>query len=386
MDYSRISVVMDLNADQEELQSTVRLNQPWPRSFNMCHKPAVALAFLMLMISTLHAQTVAPDSQSSQSATPAKLPVSDKPAESSPTAPFKEDWTTISLAKSGLPSQAPAGIPVTKGELPGGCTRELLRMQWRPSDPIDLYVIRPVGVEMPPVGLFLLNYTFDTSIFRNDYWCNQAKQNGLAIVGFGSALSWQRFHSPRPMKEWFVSELQEALSTSTHDAQMVLNYLDTRKDLDMKHVGMYGQGSGGAIAILAAAADLRITALDVTDPWGDWPDWLKGSKQVPEEERATYLNPEFLQRVSNLDPVSYLPELKVKSLRIQQVMDDPVTPPAAKDKIASAALKPDEVVQYPDKTAQHKAVFLGGVTEWLAKQLRPETTMASKVHIREDTH
>ena len=87
-----------------------------------------------------------------------------------------------------------------------------------------------------------------------------------------------------------MSELQEALSTSTHDVQMVLNYLEARKDLDMNHVGMYGQGSGGAIAILAAATDPRITALNVTDPWGDWPDWLKGSKQIPEEERATYLS------------------------------------------------------------------------------------------------
>lgn len=96
------------------------------------------------------------------------------------------------------------------------------------------------------------------------------------------------------MSKWFVSELQEALSTSTHDVQMVLNYPETREDLDMKHVGMYGQGSGGAIAILSAAADPRIIALDLTDPWGNWPDWLKGSKQIPDEERAMYLKPEFL--------------------------------------------------------------------------------------------
>ena len=247
----------------------------------------------------------------------------------------------------------------------------------RPGDPIDLYVIRPLGVEKPPVGVFLLNYNFDSKIFEADYWCSQAKQNGLAIVGFGSALSWQRFHAPRPMKEWFVSELQEALSTSTHDVQLVLTYLDNRKDLDMAHVGMYGQGSGGAIAILAAATDPRITALDLTDPWGDWPDWLKGSGQIPEEERPTYLKPEFLEKVANLDPVSYLPRLTMKSLRIQQVADDPVTPPAAKAKIASAAPKTDVVVHYADRAAQHKAVFLGGATEWLALHLKPEANIAN---------
>jgi hypothetical protein len=342
----------------------------------MRFKFIVAFTFMMLTIATALAQIQVSDPQSSQSK---EEPIAPMPFvnDESATATFKEDWTTIALAKSGLQPGEIAGVLITKGELPGGCTRELLRLQWRPGDPIDLYVIRPLGVEKPPVGVFLLNYNFDSKIFEADYWCSQAKQNGLAIVGFGSALSWQRFHAPRPMKQWFVSELQEALSTSTHDVQMVLNYLEARKDLDMNHVGMYGQGSGGAIAILAAATDPRITALDVTDPWGDWPDWLKGSKQIPEEERATYLKSEFQQKVTNLDPVNYLPSLKVKSLRIQQVTDDPVTPPTAKENIASAAPKTDEVVHYPNKEAQHKAVFLGGITEWLSQQLRPGTVMAS---------
>ncbi len=334
---------------------------------------SVASVFLLLTISTLHAQIQAPDSKPFQPPSP-PLPLTNDDPEPQ-VAPFKEDWTTISLAKSGLEPRAIAGVLMSKGELPSGCTRELLRLEWRPGDPIELYVIRPLVKRNPPVGLFLLNYTFDTNIFQSDYWCTQAKQTGIAVVGFESAHSLQRFHSPRPMKTWFVSELQEALATSTHDVQMVLNYLDTRKDLDLLHVGMYGQGSGGAIAILAASADPRITALDVTDPWGDWPDWLKGSRQIPDEERADYLKPEFLQKVQGLDPVTYLPELKVQSLRIQQVTSDSVTPPAAKAKIASAAPKPDEVVHYPDNQAQHKAIFLGGVTEWLSLHLQPRSTM-----------
>ena len=36
-------------------------------------------------------------------------------------------------------------------------------------------------------------------------------------------------------------------------------------------------GSGAAIAILAAAIDPRLKALDLVDPWGDWPDWLAKS-------------------------------------------------------------------------------------------------------------
>jgi dienelactone hydrolase len=345
----------------------------------MYRKLIVALACITLAIPALHAQTDAPAAQRPSAATPAEPLTDDAPTTTSTPAPAKEDWTTISLAKSGLPSHATGAVLLSKIEKPG-CTRELLRVQWRRGDPIDLYVIRPRSVAKPPVILFLYNYTFDTDIFRADRWCEQVKQNGYAAVGFASALSWQRFHSPRPMKQWFVSELQEALSTSTHDVQMVLNYLDTRNDLDMNHVGMFGQGSGGAIAILSAAADPRIVALDLIDAWGDWPDWLHASKQIPEEERAAYLKPEFLQQVSNLDPISYLPQLKVKALRIQQAADDPITPPAAKNKIAAAAPRPNEVIRYQDRMAAEKAWTTGGLSAWLGEQLRvPAEASADRV-------
>ncbi len=213
-------------------------------------KFSVVLVFSLVMIVSTQAQT---DMQSGPSPASAKLPEAapeNTTATPLPTLRTKEDWSTLPLAKSGLRTDDVGGLLVTKTELPIGCTRELLRLEWRVNDPLDLYVIRPAGIEHPPVDLVLLNYSFDTSIFRVDYWCSQAKKNGIAIIGLGSALSWQRFHSPRPLREWFVSELQEALAESTHDVQMVLNYLETRKDLDMSRVGMYGQGSGGAIGLI----------------------------------------------------------------------------------------------------------------------------------------
>ena len=329
---------------------------------------AVMFVSITLAATMLCAQIETPAPQSSPTTSEAKPPVPEEPATLSTKTAVDEDWTTIYLAKSRLPLGSTGGILLSKVELQG-CTRELLRMQWRTNDPIDLYVIRPRGTEKMPVVLFLYNYTFDTNLFREDRWCDLAKQNGYAAAGFASALSWQRFHAPRPMKEWFVSELQEALAASTHDVQMILNYLETRGDLNMQHVGMFGQGSGGAIAILAAAADPRIGVLDLMDPWGDWPDWLQGSKQIPEEERAAYLQPDFLQRVSSLDPLIYLPQLKSRTLRIQQDLADPAIPAAARDKIAHAAPGADQVARYSDRTAEAKALGTNGIVGWLGEKL-----------------
>lgn len=340
----------------------------------MDRRLALTLAAAFFALTTLHAQTpvpplplqVPPEMQ-------APLPADSKTLSVPDDTP-KEDWTTLSLAKSNLPLQSIGGFLLDKADMPGGCTRELLRMEWRHNDPIDLYVIRPARPGKLPVVLFLYNYTFDNDIFREDRWCDRARDNGFAAVGFASSLSWSRLHTPRPIGQWFVSQLQEALASSTHDVQMVMNYLQTRSDLDVKHVAVFGQGSGGAVAILSAAADKRISSLDLLNPWGDWPDFLKASKQIPEDERPNYLKPEFLKNVASLDPVDYLPQLKDRAVRIQQVGDDPVMPSAASEKMAAAAPHTDELMRFPDITAAGKVLGANGIISWLGKQANRDTS------------
>ena len=303
-------------------------------------------------------------------------PAAVQPEDVVPRFSQNEDWSALPLAKSGLNTDTYVAVVLSKTEQPE-YTRELLRVQWRAADPIDLYVVLPHGATKPPAILYLYDFRFDTDRFRDDGWCKRAVQGGFAAVGFGSALSRQRFHS-RPMKEWFVSELQEALGESTHDVQMVLNYVASRGDIDMNRIGMFAQGSGGAIALLAAAVDPRIRVLDVLNPWGDWPDWLKESPQIPVDERSTYLEPQFLSKVAALDPVSYLPQLHVKALRVEQIMDEPITPQSAKDKLSAAVTSPVSAVRYKDASA-HLAVWrVNGISGWIREQLASPVAQASK--------
>jgi hypothetical protein len=135
------------------------------------------------------------------------------------------------------------------------------------------------------VILYLYGYPAGTDRFQNEGVQGAVTRDGLAAVGFVSALTGHRYHD-WPMREWFISELQKCLATSAHDVQMILDYLATRHDLDMDRVGMFTKGSGASIGILASAADPRIKVLDAIDPWGDWPAWMAASPVVPEEKRA----------------------------------------------------------------------------------------------------
>jgi hypothetical protein len=288
-------------------------------------------------------------------------------------APPVENWGVLDDLKTGL--QRPAADVVQREEQPD-FVREVVRVQWRLADPIDLWIIRPKVTGKVPVVLYLYNYTDANDRFRDNGWCKRASADGFAAVGFASALSDYRFKG-RPMKQWFVSELPESLGSSVHDVQLILNYLADRGDMDMDHLGMFGMGSGATIAILAAHADSRIKALDLLDPWGDWPDWLKFSPVVPDTERPKYLAQEFLKSVAALDPLAYLPSLKTPSFRLQQTLTEPATPNIARERIAAAVPDSSRLVTYMNAEDLLKAWKVTGLSGWIKQQMRSQTPKGS---------
>lgn len=289
------------------------------------------------------------------------------PATGVPLLDFHEDWTSLTLKGSDLRALNP--ILGEKDDVPGATfIRERYQMAWRPGDPLDVFVIRPKGVVKPPVILYLYSFPQDTDRFKNDRFCETVTANGFAAVGFVSHLTGQRIHD-RPATEWFISELQESLADSTHDVQMILNYVATRSDLDSSRIGMFGVGSGGAIAILAAAADPRIKVINLLSPWGDWPDWLAKSSIVPNEERAAYLTPDFLAKLEPLDPAAWLPKLTTTRVRIQDVRGTSILPDECQKKIEGAA-PPEAIVDQFENGRAFVPVSAGGkVFDWLKDEL-----------------
>ena len=190
-------------------------------------------------------------------------------------------------------------------------------------------------------------------------------------------LTGQRYHNV-PMKEWFISDLEESLTGTTHDVQMVLNYLASRGDFDMTRVGMFGEGSGGTIALLAASVDPRIKAVDVLNPWGDWPSWLAASRIVPDSERADYLKPDFLASVAWLDPVVTFAKLRNLPLRLQQnLWDDSKTPGLSRQHIAAALPPTAQLAQYKDQQEYYEKVGNNGkMLDWMYEHLRSPATSA----------
>jgi hypothetical protein len=283
-----------------------------------------------------------------------------------------ESWTNLSLDGSEFISVPPL---LGQSDTQPLFTRHLIRLQWRLGDPIDTFLIIPkpdapaVKPAPSPSVIYLYNYTTNTDRFMYTNVCQSLTAGGVAAVGFSLALSGDRFHD-RGATEWFVSNLQEALTTSAHDVQKVIDYLETRQDIDTKRIGIFGQGSGAAVAILAATVDPRIKVLDLEDAWGDWPEWLSKSTIIPETERALYLTPAFLERVKETDPVRHLPKLKIP-VRIQYSLPKSAVPLEVRQRMEAAL--PPQAAHTPVETNFN----------WIKKQLaemgsRTKSTIKTK--------
>jgi hypothetical protein len=283
-----------------------------------------------------------------------------------------EDLSKASLSGSQLHADPPELVEKADKK---DFTREFVAVQWRPGDRIYLYVVLPVKIKKPPVAIYIYGHPSDTDRFQDDGWCQRTTSGGYAAVGLVPALTGQRYHD-RPMKEWFVSELQEALGKSAHDVQMVLNYLTERGDVDMGNVGVFGVGAGGTIAVMAASVDSRIKAIDLLDPWGDWPVWMQKSTVIPDEERPAYVKPEFLKKVADFDPVKLLPALKTSHIRLNQLNDDfASTPEEAKKRLEAVLPATAEHRRFETSMAFYGEVASGGrVFDWLKLQIKaPES-------------
>jgi hypothetical protein len=125
--------------------------------------------------------------------------------------------------------------------------------------------------------------------------------------------------------------------------------------------------------------DRRLKAIDLLNPWGDWPDWLAKSAVVPKEERDRYLKADFLEQLEPLEPTRYLPKLPSCAIRMQFWDDVNSGTQEAVEKLEAAAPHTAKLLHYPNGHAMYAVASNGRLFEWIATVLKspPETRQAN---------
>jgi hypothetical protein len=300
---------------------------------------------------------------------PEQVPLSQTVYSTADDADYREDFASLSLQGSAFFPLPPfMGQEDNNPKLP--FIRQRWQMMWRPADSIDLFVCKPRGATGKlPVILYLYSSPSSTDRFKSDDWCMTMTADGFAAVGFVSAYTGQRLSMRSPAATFFT-DFQESIVSTVHDVQLILNYLATRDDMDMTRVGMYAQGSGGTIAILASSVDKRIQAIDVLTPWGDWPNFFAQSRYVSTEKRAKFLAPEYQAKIAPFDPVKVLPNVQARSVRIQDVRKSGPMPDASQERLEAAAPPTAVINQYGDPASLAAHAPLGVMFSWLRTELQ----------------
>ena len=104
----------------------------------------VVSAILALPVHASAQQSAATGEKKSQIPSDFKMPVST------------ENWTVLNDLKTGL---QPMSIVVIQRDEQPEYLRELVRVQWRRADPIDLWIIRPKISAKAPVVLYLYSFS-----------------------------------------------------------------------------------------------------------------------------------------------------------------------------------------------------------------------------------
>lgn len=297
---------------------------------------------------------------------------------------FHEDLKSLAVQDSNFLPPKLTLLERTEGKNARYHT-EHFRVIFRPGEPQELFVILPEGVKNPPIGLYMFSYPETVARFQSELWAQSAVGRGHAAIGFSSGVSGDGANRSLSRDE-FLKELPKNLVQSSHDIQLVLNYLASRGDLNLDRVGVYGSGSGASAAILASAADSRIKVLDVFNPWGAWPEFFAKSSMAPAERRDSFVKPEFLQSVAGCDPVAWFAKSRARSVRIQDVRQQDWVPTGAQERIEDAAPAFAEVNQFEDYRILLEMQGSGMVFSWIQEQLLPDAKPQTVVEKSKRTH
>jgi uncharacterized protein len=231
---------------------------------------------------------------------------------------------------------------------------------------------------------------------------------GIPILGeLANALSDAGFITLRYDKRGIGQSGGRAESASladfAEDLRAAVKFLDDRKDVDPKRIGVLGHSEGGAVALLAATKEKRIAALVLVAANGTTgadlvlaqqkhlldastlsPDEKqakidlqkriheavmtgKGWDQLPPDVRRQVDNPEFQSILMN-DPAKVMPDVRQPLLIVQGELDTQVAPGNA-DLLADLARKrkkapPVDVVKVPQVNHLLATAKTGEVSEY----------------------
>ncbi len=282
---------------------------------------------------------------------------------------------TASVAKAradrafyaGYDSTAPLNVNLRGDETTPDLRRIDLTFDGLPGEPVPTLLGLPPGEAPFPCVIFLHGIGQDKTFF--DDIASIFTEAGYAFATFDQYTRGERKLEDASFFEEALG-LRRRAAVTVLDTRRLVDYLETRDDIEADHIYLLGASFGAITGSTAAAFEPRIRAVVLTYGGGDLP------KLFDSREAKAGLGPlhglvssfaSFL--LAPADPVLHAAEIAPRPVLLQNGEDDGVIPPNAARALQEAAHNPKEIVWYKGDhiglDEEHVKRVLADTIEWL---------------------
>jgi len=145
--------------------------------------------------------------------------------------------------------------------------------------------------------------------------------------------------------DFFIKRTQQDdMQNSTEEVVNIRRAIDlllSQPNVDAKRFAYVGHDFGGMYGVLAGSLDQRLTQYVVMAATPRFPDWYLYGPKLEGEARES-----FIRQISEIDPITHVPNLSPASVFFQFATDDPHVPMERAEEFFVAAKEPKEMKLY----------------------------------------
>jgi len=259
----------------------------------------------------------------------------------------------LSIAKSradqafytGYDASLPLNAELRSDDSTLGYRRIDLTFEGLSGEAVPTLLAIPAGDQAFPCVIFLHGIGQDKSF--HDTIAPIFTEEGYAIATYDQFTRGERHLGDEAS---FVEEalgLRRRASVTVLETRRLVDYLETRDDIEADHIYLLGASFGAITGSTAAAFEPRIRAVVLTYGGGDLPKLFASAEAKAGLGRAhgvVSMIASYL--MAPADPVHHVARIAPRPVLLQNGEQDSVIPPSAARALHKAAAQPKEVVWY----------------------------------------
>ena len=233
----------------------------------------------------------------------------------------------------------PKDLRVLSSQIDDGIESQLMVMQTPFGYRRVMEMFRPEGDGPFAAILYVHWYEPEAHDSNRSQFVDEAKEmahSGIVCLLIETLWSDLDFFLKRTQDDDMQNSIEEVVNI-----RRVMDLLLSQPDVDSKRLAYVGHDFGGMYGVLTGSLDQRPTHYVIMAATPRFPDWYLYLPKLEGEAREA-----FIKQMSEIDPITHIPNLSPASVFLQFGMDDPHVPKERAEEFFAAAQEPKELKWY----------------------------------------